>query len=128
VETIAADAAVTAAVAQATGAGTVTTSDAIALAHQGNQAARDAFARAGQAIGLALASVANLTGPQRIVISGEGLAAYDLFEEQMRAAFAGQAFGAAADCEIIVRPLPFEQWARGAAAVAIATFIAPDKV
>jgi hypothetical protein len=52
-------------------------------------------------------------------VSGEGLATYDLFEEQIRETFAAQAFGAAADCVLVIRPLPFEEWARGAAAVAI---------
>jgi hypothetical protein len=65
--------------------------------------------------------MANLVGPERIVVSGEGLAAYDLFEAEIRQTFAGQAFGAAARCQLIIRPLPFEEWARGAAAVAVRT-------
>jgi predicted NBD/HSP70 family sugar kinase/biotin operon repressor len=127
VEAIASDPAIAGQVAAVTGRAGLTIADAIALAHGGDRGACAVFERAGHAIGLALASVANLTGPERIVISGEGLAAYDLFAGQLRRAFAAQAFGAAAQCEIIVRPLPFEEWARGAAAVAIARFIAPDK-
>jgi hypothetical protein len=61
------------------------------------------------------------------VISGEGLVAYDLFEGQIRDTFAAQAFGAAARCDLVVRPLPFEEWARGAAAVAIRTLVAPGR-
>jgi hypothetical protein len=53
----------------------------------------------------------------------EGLAAYDLFEDSIREAIAAQAFGAAADCHLIIRPLPFEEWARGAAAVAIQSLV-----
>lgn len=67
--------------------------------------------------------MANLLGPERVVISGEGLAAYDLFADQIRSAFAAAAFGSAAQCDLQTRPLPFEEWARGAAATAIQSFI-----
>ena len=64
--------------------------------------------------------------PKRVIISGEGLAAYDLFAEQIRDAFAASAFGTAAQCDVMTRPLPFEEWARGAAATAIQSFIGTD--
>jgi predicted NBD/HSP70 family sugar kinase len=99
---------------------------ALRLARAGDPAARAAYTRAGHAIGLALASVANLIGPERILISGEGLAGYDLFEDQLRATFATRAFGAAGNCELFVRPLPFEEWARGAAVVAIRDLITAE--
>ena len=38
---------------------------------------------------------------------------------EIRASFQRQAFGAATRCALVIRPLPFEEWARGAAAVAI---------
>jgi predicted NBD/HSP70 family sugar kinase len=101
--------------------------DAVRLAHKGDPAVRAVFTRAGHAIGLAIASVANLIGPQRIIISGEGVASYDLFAEQIYQTFAARAFGAAAECSLIVRPLPFEEWARGGAAVATQQLVAPAK-
>jgi predicted NBD/HSP70 family sugar kinase len=121
VEAIAGTGAILAAVRASTGDPTLDVSGAIDVAHAGDPAARAVFARAGQAIGLAMAAMANVVGPERIIITGDlaGLAAYDLFEQGIREAFATQAFGAAADCKLILRPLPFEQWARGAAAVAI---------
>jgi predicted NBD/HSP70 family sugar kinase len=112
---------------QATGNRQLSLTEAVRLAHQGNTAVRDVFARAGHAIGLAIASVANLIGPERIIISGEGVASYDLFAEQISQTFAARAFGAAAECELIVRPLPFEEWARGGAAVAAQQLVAPAK-
>jgi hypothetical protein len=57
-------------------------------------------------------------------LSGEGLAAYDLYADEVRETFAARAFGGA-ECAVIVRPLPFEEWARGAAAVAVRTLITP---
>jgi predicted NBD/HSP70 family sugar kinase len=119
VESIASEAAILAQVGAATGTPPTSIEEAIELAHQGRPEVRAVFARAGHAIGLALAAVANLLGPERIIISGEGLAAYDLFEERIRQTFRAQAFGAAAGCRLIVRPLSFDEWARGAAAVAI---------
>jgi hypothetical protein len=72
--------------------------------------------------------VANLVGPERIVLSGEGLADYELYQAEVRDTFAARAFAAAGECELILRPLPFEEWARGAAAVAIQTLITPVPV
>jgi predicted NBD/HSP70 family sugar kinase len=112
---------------QATGNMRLSMTETVRLAHDGNAAVRAIFTQAGRALGLALASIANLIGPERIIISGEGVASYDLFAEQIRKTFAAQAFGAAADCEIIVRPLPFEEWARGGAAVAALRLVAPAR-
>lgn len=49
----------------------------------------------------------------------EGLAAYDLFADHIRETFTAQAYGAAGRCPLVIRPLPFEQWARGAAVVSL---------
>ncbi|MFG1811421.1 ROK family protein [Streptomyces sp. NPDC049040] len=118
VEAVAATHAITEQARQATGDPDLTMAAAVRRAHAGDPAVREVFARAGRALGLAMASVANLVGPQRIIISGEGVASYDLFADAVREAFRAQAFGAAADCDLVVRPLPFEAWARGGAAVA----------
>ncbi|GAA4255776.1 ROK family protein [Dactylosporangium darangshiense] len=101
----------------------LTIDDAVALARAGDERVGAVFARAGSAIGSGIAAVANLVGPARIVVSGEGLAAYDLFEAHIRAGFERQAFGAAVDCPLSIRPLPFEEWARGAAAVSIQSLV-----
>ncbi|MEU3985974.1 ROK family transcriptional regulator [Streptomyces sp. NPDC026672] len=123
VEAIAGDAAIVARIREATGTDVSDTTDALGLARQGDAGAREAYARAGEAIGRGIATVANLFGPERVIISGEGLAAYDLFAEQIRDSFAAAVFGSAAQCDVQTRPLPFEEWARGAAATAIQSFI-----
>ncbi|MFJ8897525.1 ROK family protein [Streptomyces sp. NPDC102359] len=122
-EAVAADAAILARVREVTGSDVVGTAEAVALAHRGDEGARAVYARAGEAIGRGIATVANLLGPQRVIISGEGLAAYDLYARQIRDGFAAAAFGSAARCEVRTRPLPFEEWARGAAATAIQSFV-----
>ncbi|NUP23355.1 MAG: ROK family transcriptional regulator [Streptomyces sp.] len=126
VEAIAGDAAILRRIRETTGADVADTAEAVALAHRGVAGAREAYARAGEAIGRGIATVANLLGPERVIISGEGLAAHDLFAEQIRDAFAAAAFGSAARCDVQTRPLPFEEWARGAAATAIQSFIRAD--
>ncbi|MGW6909416.1 MULTISPECIES: ROK family transcriptional regulator [unclassified Streptomyces] len=126
VEAIAGDAAILRRIRETTGAEVADTAEAVALAHRGVAGAREAYARAGEAIGRGIATVANLLGPERVIISGEGLAAHDLFAEQIRDAFAAAAFGSAAQCDVQTRPLPFEEWARGAAATAIQSFIRAD--
>ncbi|MGW1613640.1 ROK family transcriptional regulator [Streptomyces sp. NPDC002285] len=126
VEAIAGDAAIVRRIRETTGVEVTDTAEAVALAHRGVAGAREAYARAGEAIGRGIATVANLLGPERVIISGEGLAAYDLFAEQIRDAFAAAAFGSADRCDVQTRPLPFEEWARGAAATAIQSFIRAD--
>lgn len=126
VEAIAGDAAIVRRIRETTGVDVADTAEAVALAHRGVAGAREAYARAGEAIGRGIATVANLLGPERVIISGEGLAAYDLFAEQIRDAFGAAAFGSAARCDVQTRPLPFEEWARGAAATAIQSFIRAD--
>lgn len=93
---------------------------AIELARGGDPQARRAFAEAGHAIGLAVGGVINLVGPELVVLSANPRKGFDLMEGHVRAAIAAHAYGRAARVEILVRSLPFEEWARGAATVAIA--------
>ena len=119
VEAIASTEAILTRARQVTGDPGLSMADAVTRARGGDEPLREVFAGAGRAIGLGLAALVNLFGPERVVVSGEGVATFDLFEEQIRRAFAVQAFGSAARCGLVIRPLPFEEWARGAAAVAI---------
>lgn len=97
----------------------LTIEDAFALAHAEDPVARGAFEQAGGVIGSALAALVNLVGPELVVIAGENVTEYQLYENRLRAAFAEHAFGAASDCEIVLRPHVFDDWARGAAACVI---------
>ncbi|UUU26870.1 ROK family transcriptional regulator [Streptomyces sp. DSM 40750] len=126
VEAIASESAIVRDVRAETGVDVADAAGALELARRGDPGARKVYARAGVAIGRAIGSMVNLLGPERVIISGEGLAAYDLFAEHIRDAFAASAFGAAARCDLRTHPLPFEEWARGAAATAIQSFIRSD--
>jgi len=119
VESVASEEAILQQVRAACGDTNLDITAAAALARDNHEGAAAAFTEAGDALGRALAIVANLLNPHRIVLSGEGLAASDLFESAARQSFARHAFGEAVDCDLITRPLPDHTWARGAAAVAI---------
>ena len=126
VEAIAADAAILRDVREISGRPVATAAEAVELARAGDPGARAVYTRAGAAIGRAIGCVVNLFGPDRVIISGEGLAAYDLFADGIREAFVAAAFGTAAQCDLMTRPLSFEEWARGAAATSIQSFIGAD--
>ncbi|MCC3764495.1 ROK family protein [Glycomyces sp. TRM65418] len=126
-ETIASERAIVARVRDGVGDPDLTMTEAVRLARDGDPAAHAAFDEAGHAIGLALATVATLVGPELIIVSGEGLAAYDLFADQVQRTFTANAFGAAGRCALVVRPLPFEEWARGAAAASIQALFSPTR-
>lgn len=122
VEAVAATSAIVAAISAAHGR-PVTVEEAVALAHAGDRAAVETFGEAGAVIGLAIASLVNMVGPELVIIGGEGVVEFGLFEERLRAAYAEHVFGSAGQCRIVVRPHTFEDWARGAAASAIRSLV-----
>lgn len=123
VETVASSDAILARIRETTGRLELDLSGAIELAHSGDAQAREAFDRAGEVIGSALAAMVNLVGPELVVIAGEGVADYDLYDQRMRQAFAEHAFGAAGDCRLMLRSHTFDDWARGAAATVIRSYV-----
>jgi predicted NBD/HSP70 family sugar kinase len=101
----------------------LTIEDVVRLAHCGDSIAHSAFDRAGTVLGLAIATMANLVGPEVVLVAGEAVAEYDLFEKRLREAFNAHAFGAAIECKIVTRSHTFDEWARGAAAAAIRALV-----
>lgn len=105
----------------------LTLDEATQRARGGDRPLAEVFAAGGRLIGRAIASVANLLGPDQVIVSGEGLASWDLLGDAIRETFAEQAFGAADRTTVHLRPLPFDEWARGAAAVAIEELVFPSR-
>jgi predicted NBD/HSP70 family sugar kinase len=126
VETAASTAAILRDLRAIDGLSAITLAEATELAAAGNQPVLAVFDRVGTVLGRALACVANLVGPDRIILSGEGIALFDLYRERLRQTMTAHAFGAAL-CEIVPLPLPFEQWARAAAVTAMETFVTGGK-
>ncbi|WP_433164106.1 ROK family transcriptional regulator [Kribbella sp. CA-247076] len=123
VETVASSDAILSRTRETTGKPDLDLAGAIKLAHEGDAHAREAFDRAGEVIGSALAAMVNLVGPELVVIAGEGVADYDLYEERMRQAFQAHAFGAAGKGRLMLRSHTFDDWARGAAATVIRSYV-----
>ncbi|MFC5834729.1 ROK family protein [Nonomuraea insulae] len=123
VETVASSSAIVHAIRAAKNDPLMTMREAVALARAGDVEARTAFERAGSMIGLALATMANLVGPSVILVAGESVTNYDLFERRVREAFDEHVFGSARACKIIARSHTFEDWARGSAASVIRSML-----
>ncbi|MFJ7593325.1 ROK family protein [Streptomyces sp. NPDC097617] len=110
VEAIASSDAIVGAVRRATGQDGLDFDGAVLLARGGNAAAWEVFARAGRAIGTGIATLVALFGPERVVVTGEGLDTYDLLGTHIKDAYADHCFKAAANCPLTLRPLPWEEW------------------
>ncbi|TDD15895.1 ROK family protein [Nonomuraea diastatica] len=127
-ETIASTDAIVSAIRQQTGEAHLTLEQAVAHARSGDAAAREVFEKAANAVGVGISTVANLLGPEQIVVTGEGLAAArDLMEPAVRTAFATQTIGSAARARLTVRETSFPDWARGAAVIAIQDLITTSR-
>ncbi|WGL52179.1 ROK family protein [Nocardioides sp. BP30] len=119
-EAVVGDEAIVAAMSARSGRRYTTVSQVIAAAHAGDEHARGVFAEAGVGVGRALAALVNLLNPPLVILSGEGIAASDLLMDALRAELERDSFSTSAqDCTLLVRPLPDETWARGAAATMI---------
>ncbi|VXB34128.1 ROK family transcriptional regulator [Microbacterium sp. 8M] len=97
--------------------------EAVRLARAGDPVADGAFREAATLVGTAIATLVNLTGPELVILGGEGAADFAPYDAVMRDAFQAHAFGAAARCRIVTRPHTFQDWARGAAAAAIQSLV-----
>jgi predicted NBD/HSP70 family sugar kinase len=103
----------------------ISVADAVGKARGGCESVTDVLDRAAQCIGRALATVANLVGTELIVLSGEQLGFEELMAAEIRESFHRHLCGPAAACRLVAKERPFEDWARGAAAVAIDSIFDP---
>ncbi len=97
----------------------LTIGKAVARAHTGCGETIAVLHRAAHTIGRALATVANLVGTELIVLSDEQHRFAHLMHAEITDAFRQHLCGPATACRLITVKRPFEDWARGAAAVAI---------
>ena len=116
------DTAIAGSVSQALGR-TVSYPAALNLAASGEAAARRIVDDAGRGLGRLLAAIANLTMPEAIVLGGEGVRLAEVAGEAVEA-------GLRADRDPRTKPIPLVirsgdniEWCRGAAVVAIQTFV-----
>lgn len=114
--------AVAGAVAQALGR-PVTFDEALGLARDGAPAAAAVVADAGRALGRLLADLANLVDPELVILSGDGVGLVEAARAELDAELARLRAATAPPPRLMVRPFPFTDWARGAAAVAVQSHV-----
>lgn len=96
-----------------------------AMALAGNEAARDLFERAGTLLGRALSHLVNIFAPGLIILGGEGMRAFDLLIDPVRAEITVNSFGSLADrLTISIETWGDDAWARGAAGLAASRYLA----
>jgi predicted NBD/HSP70 family sugar kinase len=110
--------AVSGAVAQALGR-PVTYAEALRLAADGHAAARRVVDEAAGALGVLVADIANLIDPELVILTGDGIGLVDVARPALDAALEENRKAPLAPVRLDVRPFPFTEWARGAAAVAV---------
>jgi predicted NBD/HSP70 family sugar kinase len=101
----------------------VTHHELLSLAAAGDPAARRIVDDAARALGRLVAAVANLTMPDRVVLTGEGVDLARVGDAALRAGLAADRDPLASPVDVVVRPGDFGQWARGAAVVALQEFV-----
>jgi predicted NBD/HSP70 family sugar kinase len=97
----------------------LTFDDCLSLAADGHPVARRVIDEAGAALGQVVATVANLTGPELVVLSGESVHMYDVCAGAFHAALARHTHWTATPVRVAVKPFAFNEWARGAAVTAL---------
>ena len=116
VETVASSSAILQAIRTSKHDSLLSMREAVELARTGDPDAVTIFEQAARIIGAALATMANLVGPSVILVAGESVTDYDLYEQRIRDSFDEHTFASAGECKIVTQSHTFENWARGAAA------------
>jgi predicted NBD/HSP70 family sugar kinase len=93
--------------------------DAVGLAREGYPAAVRAFGDAGHALGILIGTIANMLDPEKIVLTGDGLAVVELARPRLDAAIASVRVPQTAPTPLVVVPFEFEEWARAGAVAGI---------
>jgi predicted NBD/HSP70 family sugar kinase len=99
--------------------------DCLELAADGYPPALAVFSDACFALGVMVAHVTNMLGPDRVILSGEGMVIYDINPGALQEGIDSAIDADAGDFEVIVRPFNFMEWSRGAAVIAIQSLIRP---
>ncbi|MFF0338392.1 ROK family protein [Kribbella sp. NPDC004875] len=97
--------------------------EALDLAAKGDPAAVAVVGRAGRALGKLIAAAANFTLPELVVLGGEGIRLAEVAHDDLLAGLHADRHPSAAELPMVLQPADFSEWARGAAVVAIQTFV-----
>ena len=84
-----------------------------------NNGVDDVLRRAVLAIGRVVGTLIAYVDPELVVVSGEGVAVVETYREVFDEEVGGLRHWAAAPVPVLLRPFEFDEWARGAAALAL---------
>ena len=84
-----------------------------------NNGVDDVLRRAVLAIGRVVGTLIAYVDPELVVVSGEGVAVVEAYRETFEKEVGGLRHWAAAPVPVLLRPFEFDEWARGAAALAL---------
>ncbi len=90
-----------------------------ALARKDKKIADDLFSEPAKLLGIALANVINVFGPELIFISGEGVEGWDLWESYFKKALTSHVVATMNKFDIEVDPWDDAKWALGATAIVL---------
>lgn len=93
------------------------------LALSGDPAAKQAFRDAGHALGVLTATLANTMDPEKVIITGDGIAVTELARDELDAAIAMNRHPDGAPISLDIQPFEFAEWARAGAVLAIRDFL-----
>ncbi|WP_335987582.1 ROK family transcriptional regulator [Glycomyces sp. MUSA5-2] len=93
------------------------------LARGGDPAAVQAFRDAGHALGVLIATLANTMDPEKIVVTGDGIAVAELARGEIDAAVATYRQHLGVPTPLDIQPFDFAEWARAGAVLAIRDFL-----
>lgn len=93
------------------------------LANRGDPVATRVVTDAAQALGRLTAAVANMTMPKKIILSGDGIRLAEVAREALDEAILRDRNPRATPLDVDIQRIGFAEWARGAAATAIQTFV-----
>ncbi|MFN4000684.1 ROK family protein [Microcella sp.] len=94
-------------------------SEALELARSGDPRAVSVIDESARALGRAAAAVSTMTGVRRIILSGEGVDIASIAAEALQDGVSEFDIREVDHHDLVVRPMAFDEWARGAAVVAI---------
>jgi predicted NBD/HSP70 family sugar kinase len=93
------------------------------LAKNGNPEAKRVVDAAGRALGRLIATAANFTMPEAVILGGEGVQLATVAHDELLTALRAARNAEATLPPLVLQDPTFTQWARGAAVIAIKTFV-----
>jgi predicted NBD/HSP70 family sugar kinase len=89
------------------------------LAAEGDPIARRVVDEAGRALGKVIGTIAAITAPSKVLVSGEGVGLAPLVMDVVRESASVVQHWTLPDVAIEIAPFSFTEWAKGAAVIAL---------